>query len=74
MTSDKPAVLDRDQCGIRTGEFSILMATRGRPDMLAGEIGTLEQNTIAKDKVKLWIYVADDDQIMHEAIAARKQT
>ena len=72
MTSDKPAILDRDQCGIRVGEISILMATRGRPEMLAEEIGTLKQNTVNKDKVKLWIYVDDDDKIMHEAIAAKK--
>jgi hypothetical protein len=72
MTSEQPAALDRDQCGIRTGEISILMATRGRPEMLAEEIGTLKQNTVNKDKVKLWIYVDDDDQIMHEAIAAKK--
>jgi hypothetical protein len=72
MTSDKPAILDRDQCGIRVGEISILMATRGRPEMLAEEIGTLKQNTVNKDKVKLWIYVDDDDKIMHEAIAAKR--
>ena len=72
MTSDKPAILDREQCGIRVGEISILMATRGRPEMLAEEIGTLKQNTVNKDKVKLWIYVDDDDQIMQDAIAAKK--
>jgi hypothetical protein len=72
MTSDKPAILDRDQCGIRTGEISILMATRGRPDMLAEEIGTLKENTRDKARVKLWIYVDDDDQIMHDAIAAKR--
>ena len=72
MTSDKPIALDRDQCGIRKGEISILMATRGRPEMLAEEISTLKQNTVNKDKVKLWIYVDDDDKIMHDAIAAKK--
>jgi hypothetical protein len=72
MTSEHSAILDRDQCGIRTGEISILMATRGRPEMLAEEIISLKQNTINKDKVKLWIYVDDDDQIMHDAIAAKK--
>lgn len=72
MTSDKPAILDRDQCGIRVGEISILMATRGRPEMLAEEIESLKQNTVKKDKVKLWVYVDDDDQVMHDAIAAKK--
>lgn len=72
MSSEKPAILDRDQCGIRRGEISILMATRGRPEMLAEEISTLKQNTIAKDKVKLWIYVDDDDKIMHEAIESKR--
>jgi hypothetical protein len=72
MSSDKPAILDRDQCGIRVGEISILMATRGRPDMLAEEIETLKQNTVNKDKVKLWVYVDDDDKIMHDAIEAKR--
>jgi len=72
MTSDKPTVLDRDQCGIRKGEISILMATRGRPDMLAEEIRSLQQNTVNKDKVKLWIYLDDDDTVMHDAIAAKR--
>ncbi|HZF00711.1 MAG TPA: hypothetical protein VE344_02335, partial [Methylomirabilota bacterium] len=72
MTSDKPAILDRDQCGIRTGEISILMATRGRAEMLAEEIESLKQNTVNKAKVKLWVYVDDDDKVMLDAIAAKK--
>ena len=72
MTSEKPAILDRDQCGIRLGEISILMATRGRAEMLAEEIESLKQNTVNKAKVKLWIYVDDDDQVMRDAIAAKK--
>jgi hypothetical protein len=72
MTSDKPAILDRDQCGIRIGEISILMATRGRAEMLAEEIESLKQNTVNKAKVKLWIYVDDDDQVMLDTIAAKK--
>jgi hypothetical protein len=72
MTSDKPAILDRDECGIHIGEISILMATRGRAEMLAEEIESLKQNTVNKAKVKLWIYVDDDDKIMLDAIAAKK--
>ena len=72
MTSEKPAILDRDQCGIRLGEISILMATRGRAEMLAEEIESLKQNTVNKAKVKLWVYVDDDDQVMLDAIAAKK--
>jgi hypothetical protein len=72
MNSEKPAILDRDQCGIRIGEISILMATRGRVEMLAEEIQSLKQNTINKDKVKLWVYVDDDDQVMLDAIATKK--
>jgi hypothetical protein len=72
MSSAKPAILDRDQCGIRIGEISILMATRGRAEMLAEEIESLKQNTVNKAKVKLWIYVDDDDQVMLDAIAAKK--
>lgn len=72
MSSEKPALLDRDQCGIRLGEISILMATRGRPEMLAEEIESLKQNTVNKDKVHLWCYVDDDDTVLLEAIAAKK--
>ena len=72
MSSDKPAILDRDQCGIRVGEISILMATRGRPEMLAEEIESLKLNTVNKAKVHLWCYVDDDDKILLDAIAANK--
>jgi hypothetical protein len=72
MTSEKPAILDRDQCGIRVGEISILMATRGRPEMLAEEIESLKLNTLNKAKVHLWCYVDDDDKILLDAIAANK--
>lgn len=64
--------LDPKKCGIRAGEISILMATRGRPHMLAEEISTLKENTARKDKIALWIYVDDDDQITRAAIDGGK--
>ena len=72
MTSTTLNSLDPEKSGIRIGEISILMATRGRPEMLAEEIGTLKANTVQKDKVKLWIYVDDDDDVTRQAIDAGK--
>ncbi len=38
MTSAISANLDPEKHGIRTGEISLLMATRGRPEMLAEQM------------------------------------
>ncbi|HOB31547.1 MAG TPA: hypothetical protein PKH32_01585, partial [Verrucomicrobiota bacterium] len=54
--------------GIRRGEISILMATRARPEMLAEELETLRTNTRQKDKLAVWIYVDDDDEVTRKAI------
>lgn len=72
MTSANNIVLDPKQCGIHSGEIAILMATRGRPEMLSEEIMTLKENTARKDKTALWIYVDDDDQITRQAIDGKK--
>ena len=64
--------LDPKKCGIREGEIAIIMATRGRPEMLAEEISTLKDNTVQKDKTALWIYVDDDDDITRNAINGGK--
>jgi hypothetical protein len=72
MTSEISSELDPKKHDIRIGEISILMATRGRPEMLAEEIGTLKINTVQKHKVKLWIYVDDDDDVTRNAIDAGK--
>jgi hypothetical protein len=61
-----------DKSRIKSGEICILMATRGRPGMLAEEISTLRDNTVEKDKLTLWLYVDEDDQITREAIKAGK--
>lgn len=72
MSSANQNGLDPKKCGIRSGEISILMATRGRPDMLAEEISTLKENTARKDKIALWIYVDNDDQVTRSAIDGGK--
>jgi hypothetical protein len=72
MTSANNIVLDPTKCGIRSGEISILMATRGRPEMLSEEIMALKENTARKNKTTLWIYVDDDDQITRRAIDGKK--
>ena len=56
MTSAVSANLDPEKHGIRTGEISLLMATRGRPEMLAEQMLSLRDNTVQKDKTRLWIY------------------
>lgn len=63
---------DATKVGIRSGEICILMATRGRPEMLAEEISTLKDNTIQKDKTTLWLYVDDDDHLTRQAIDGGK--
>ncbi len=68
MTSAISANLDPEKNGIRTGEISLLMATRGRPEMLAEQMLSLRDNTVQKDKVRLWVYVDDDDEITRKAI------
>ena len=57
---------------INPGELSLLIATRGRPDMLAEVFASLRANTTRKDKTALWLYVDDDDQVTREAIAQGK--
>ena len=42
---------------IRKGEVSILMATRGRPELLAQSFASLKQSTAQKDKTVVWVYV-----------------
>jgi hypothetical protein len=53
---------------IRPGEIGILIATRGRPQLLAEVFRSLQANTVQKDKVKLWMYIDDDDAITRQAI------
>ena len=60
------------KAGIRSGEICILMATRGRPGMLAEEISSLKENTADKAKLTLWLYVDEDDQVTRDAIAGGK--
>ena len=68
MNSPTQPVLHLGNAGIRPGEISILMATRGRPEMLAEELSTLKANTVQKDKTAIWIYVDDDDDVTQQAI------
>ncbi len=63
MTSAISANLDPEKNGFRTGEIFLLMATRGRPEMLAEQMLSLRDNTVQKDKVRLWVYVDDNDEI-----------
>ena len=62
MTSDASAV--------RRGEISILLATRGRPELLTQSLAALKTSTAQKDKTVLWVYVDEDDEPTRQAIAA----
>jgi len=53
---------------IRPGEISLIMATRGRPEMLAEVFASLKVNTAQKDKTSIWIYVDEDDSVTRKAI------
>ena len=53
---------------INPGEIAVIMATRGRPDMLAQVFASLKANTTQKEKVRLWIYVDEDDDVTRKAI------
>jgi hypothetical protein len=53
---------------IRPGEISLIMATRGRPEMLAEVFASLKANTAQKDKTSLWIYMDEDDSVTRRAI------
>ena len=57
---------------IRQGEIAILIATRGRPELLAEVFKSLKANTVHKDKVVLWMYVDEDDDITRNAIDSGK--
>lgn len=50
------------------GEIVIIMATRGRPQMLAEVFASLKQNTAQPGKVNLWLYVDEDDSVTRAAI------
>lgn len=57
---------------IRNGEIVIIMATRGRPQMLVEVFASLKENTVQPDKVHLWLYVDEDDNVTREAIDSGK--
>ncbi len=54
---------------IHRGEICLIMATRGRPHMLAEVFTALKQHTVQKEKVSLWLYVDEDDATTRKAIA-----
>ncbi len=53
---------------IHPGEICLIMATRGRPEMLAEVFAALKTHTAQKEKVSLWLYVDEDDFITRKAI------
>lgn len=72
MNSPSPVRPRPDRARIRAGEISILLATRGRPDLLTESFESLKATTAQKDKTVLWVYVDEDDQPTREAIAANR--
>jgi hypothetical protein len=55
---------------IHPGEICLIMATRGRPEMLAEVFTALKATTAQKEKVSLWLYVDEDDTVTRKAIDA----
>ena len=60
-----PPVTDKDH-------LSLLLPTRGRPEMLAQVFASLEQTVAQKNKVAVWLYIDHDDQVTMDAIQAGK--
>jgi hypothetical protein len=54
------------------GEICLIMATRGRPEMLAEVFAALKTHTAQKEKVSLWLYVDEDDAVTRKAIDDRR--
>jgi hypothetical protein len=52
--------------------LAVLLATRGRPEMLAQVFASLAANTTRKDQTALWLYVDEDDTITRDAIAKKQ--
>jgi len=53
---------------IHPGEICLIMATRGRPELLAEVFRALKTHTVQKEKVLLWLYVDEDDAVTRQAI------
>ena len=54
---------------VHPGEICLIMATRGRPEMLAEVFTALKAHTVQKENVSLWLYVDEDDAVTRKAIA-----
>jgi hypothetical protein len=72
MTNANTGIARRPRTGIRAEEISILLATRGRPELLAQAIDSISKTTAQKEKTHLWVYVDEDDQPTRQAIDAGK--
>jgi hypothetical protein len=57
---------------IKRGDIAVLLSTRGRPEKLVEVFSSLRATTAQKDKVALWLYVDDDDQVTRQAIESNK--
>jgi len=65
LKQNPPPVTDKDH-------ISLLLPTRGRPDMLAQVFASMEQTIAQKSKVAVWLYIDHDDQVTMDAIQAGK--
>ncbi len=70
--SNPTATPELARARITPGQVSILIATRGRPELLAEVFASLQANTRRKDKSSLWLYVDEDDEVTRRAIEAKR--
>ena len=63
LKQNPPAVTDPDH-------ISILLPTRGRPQMLSQVFASLEQTIAKKKQVAVWLYIDEDDRLTRDAIDA----
>lgn len=50
------------------GKITLIMASRGRPEMLSQVFASLKANTSQQENVSLWIYIDEDDAVTRKAI------
>ncbi len=53
---------------VHKGELCVILATRGRPQMLSEMFESLRQSTARKDLTSVWLYVDEDDLVTQQSI------
>src|SRR5512141_393176 len=68
MTETAKSQVESREPAIRKGEICVILATRGRPELLREMFESLRVNTSRKDMTSVWLYIDEDDQLTRDAI------